>query len=71
MKCWLLLDELNLASAEVLAALAPLLEGAATISLPGKIGASDIHVSRDLNIIATQNPSSGLHAGRKQLPPSL
>lgn len=33
--CWLLLDELNLAPSEVLAALVPLLEGSGTISVPG------------------------------------
>lgn len=69
--CWLLLDELNLAPAEVLAALVPLLEGSETISVPGQLGAADTRVSPHLRVFATQNPSNGVHAGRNRLPPSL
>ena len=69
--CWLLLDELNLAPAEVLAALVPLIDGSQSLSVPGVIGAPAVQINPQLQIIATQNPANWQHGGRKPLPPSL
>uniref|UniRef100_A0A0G4GEL3 Midasin n=1 Tax=Chromera velia CCMP2878 TaxID=1169474 RepID=A0A0G4GEL3_9ALVE len=64
---WVLADELNLASPDVLSALLPILDGQTRVRIPGRMEWVDMHP--DFRFIATQNPTS--YGGRKRLPPSL
>lgn len=65
---WVLLDEINLASAEVLESVAPLLaRGITTFRVPGS--AEEIPI-KDVIIFGTMNPTS-VGGGRTRLPRSL
>ena len=65
---WILLDEINLASAETLQRLAGLLEGG-SITLTERGDSVPIPRSRDFRLLAAMNPATD--AGKRDLPPAL
>jgi MoxR-like ATPase len=65
---WFLADEFNLADPNIMSMLAPLLEGASQIAIPGT--SFEVAVDPSFRFFATQNDASK-YQGRNQLPPTL
>eukprot|EP00767_Chilomastix_cuspidata_P002703 gnl/Chilomastix_cuspidata/2822.p1 GENE.gnl/Chilomastix_cuspidata/2822~~gnl/Chilomastix_cuspidata/2822.p1 ORF type:complete len:4926 (+),score=474.49 gnl/Chilomastix_cuspidata/2822:1812-14780(+) len=63
---WVLLDEINLAPPEVLAAILPALEGRSFPSVPGR---EEIFTHEEFRVFACMNPPTDV--GKRQLPPRI
>jgi len=66
---WVLLDEINLASAETLQCLSSLLESDGTITIHEKSDTNSIPRHPNFRLMAAMNPATDV--GKKDLPPGI
>ena len=66
---WVLLDEINLASAETLQCLSSLLESDGTVTIYEKTDSKPISRHPNFRLMAAMNPATDV--GKKDLPPGI